>query len=288
MDRRSILERIRKGSLTPDEGERQAEKAGLPSLRQPDPDASLFSPETLSFWSPAMVVAWIVWRSWEAVLFEMQDYNDAREVWQEVKIEHGEVTGWRLGVPARPDMTRINRTYPFTADHSETSSERVSDAVTELMNELRSGRLTATGVEFPRRVPREIEPSEWLQLRHGWSPNDGDTFYFASDARRHVVSVEFRQSQVTAIWPAAGLSGPAIGESRPRQSVVPPPAKRKTLQQKLLEGFFSDSSACPDPTDPDDGKVYGQFVEWLDTRKARTIPSQSTFRRHRQRWSGAK
>lgn len=283
MDRRSILESIQKGSLTPDEGERLAEKAGLPSLRQPDPDASLFSLETLPFWSPAMVVAWIVWRSQEEVLLEMQDYNDVREVWQEVRIGHGKATGWRLGVPPRPDMTRVNRTYPFTVGHSETPSERVSDAVTELINELSLGHLTATGVEFPRRIPREIEPSEWSQLRHGWSPKDGDTFRFATDARRHFVSVELRQSQVAAIWPAAGTSGPAIGESGPRYSVVPPPAKRNTLQQKLLEGFFSDSSACPDPTDPDDGKVYGQFVKWLESRKARTIPSMSTFRRHRRR-----
>lgn len=283
MDRRSILESIRKGSLTPDEGERRAEKTGLPSLRQPDPDASLFSPDALSFWSPAMVVAWIVWRSLDEVLLETQDFNDAREVWQEVKMGHGEITGWRLSVAPRPDMTMVNRTYPFTAGHREAPTERVSDAVDELMNELREGRLTATGVELPRRIPRKIEPHEWLQLRHGWSPSDGDTFYFTSDARRHFVSIELRQSQVTAIWPAAAPSGLAMGENRSRQTAVPPPVKRSTLQQRLLEGFFSDKLACPDPTDPDDGKVYGQFLRWLKTRNARTIPSLSTFRRHRHR-----
>src|SRR5262245_52017627 len=61
-----ILEKVRRGEMTPEQAEAEAQRLGLRKFAGCPPKAQ-FNPMTETWWTFAMVVAWIAWRSDDGV-----------------------------------------------------------------------------------------------------------------------------------------------------------------------------------------------------------------------------
>lgn len=278
MDRPEILARIRSGEISPDQGEELALHNGLAPLRQRDPDPALCDPGLSTTWTPAMCVAWIVWRSLAEVRFELLDFWKDREVWIQSDQREPGKPGWRLEAAPRPRMDAVNRNWPFTPSHSPKSQEAVTAAISALMAKLRNGEVTAQGVEMPGRRPRLIASEEWRRLKHTWRPADGDLFYFTDDFAREVLHVEINRKDVMTAWPPDSAGIDVADQS---DADAPQKEKRRTVQKGLIAKFFNDPTLCPDPNSPDDNALYDKFSKWAEKSGMKTVPTIRTFRRHR-------
>ena len=65
--RDELFEAVRYGRMTPDEAEAEVMRLGIGSLA-PQPNSADLNPMGEVWWTLAMAVAWIAWRSHEEVL----------------------------------------------------------------------------------------------------------------------------------------------------------------------------------------------------------------------------
>src|SRR5262245_44452987 len=76
-----LLDRVRRGVLTPDAAEAEAERLGLGQLAN-TPDPSKFDPMRETWWTLPMTLAWMAWRSpdrvrwfWDAYRLQCLDWH---------------------------------------------------------------------------------------------------------------------------------------------------------------------------------------------------------------------
>jgi hypothetical protein len=81
-DARDILiDRVRRGKLSPDEAEAEAAKQGFGPLATV-PDQLEFDPERMPWWSLPMALAWIAWRNIASVREHCAEYCEKRLLWR--------------------------------------------------------------------------------------------------------------------------------------------------------------------------------------------------------------
>ncbi|MHB2166476.1 hypothetical protein [Alsobacter sp. R-9] len=167
--RDDLIDAVAEGRLSPDEAEAEALRLGLEPLAL-KPDPADYDPMGEPYWTPIMALAWIMWRSPDAVreawpayavrcrtwrLFRLADSSGAdREVWSLephdrptfLTLHLVEVAPRSVGREARPVLVTL------------------SDAHAQLMDRLRLGTLTATGVPLPDGPRQYISQVEWIDL----------------------------------------------------------------------------------------------------------------------------
>jgi hypothetical protein len=168
-DARDILiDRVRRGTLSPDEAETEAAKQGFgPIATVPDPVG--FDPDEMPWWSLPMALAWIAWRNTNSVREHCAEY---RENWS-----HWVPGSWNVPTNDGTEFARIDGYELKSVRHStagrlliveayldsarslpSTRQMTVSKAEKQLFAALAAGRIVAiakdaagNGVEIPQR-----------------------------------------------------------------------------------------------------------------------------------------
>jgi hypothetical protein len=101
-DARDILiDRVRKGTLSPEEAEAEATKQGVGPLATV-PDPLEFDPDEMPWWSLPMALAWIAWRNTNSVREHCAEY---RENWS-----HWVPGSWNVPTNDGTEFARIDGT----------------------------------------------------------------------------------------------------------------------------------------------------------------------------------
>jgi hypothetical protein len=145
-ERFSIIKQAAAGEMTPEEAEAWAESKHQPPLAS-KPDSALFDPMSEPFWSLPMAVAWIMWRTSDAVREYWDDYRCDCYVWKENRGADGHIAkGWhieRLGPSSIPIVRR---------DASKQDPEQVTidanGAIADLWRRQRAGKMIANGISY--------------------------------------------------------------------------------------------------------------------------------------------
>jgi hypothetical protein len=136
--RDTIYERVRAGLLSPEDGDAEAVRNGLEAFQsRPEPDA--FDPMRVSHWTLSMALAWIIWRTPDAVRLHWDEYRvECREwgVWQER-------VGRDLG--PLPPVCHWDLVLRFELE-PERAIRTPNEAEAELRELLQSERLPSDGV----------------------------------------------------------------------------------------------------------------------------------------------
>ena len=150
------------GRMTPQEAEALAADAGLAPLAA-TPESAQFDPMQQPYWTFAMVIAWLVWGTPEAVQEHWSKYRDGCLVWKLFKVpsHSGHV------LEQRPSPTALGFTLNWAHDNVENKGNlrmTLNDARQMLKRALEIGKVTATA--FPEAGTKRalILKSEWQDL----------------------------------------------------------------------------------------------------------------------------
>jgi hypothetical protein len=195
-----LIDRVRRGEITPDEAEEEAAREGLrPLARVP---AAKFYPMVEAFWSLPMAVAWIAWRNVDRV----RDFWDAfrADCWEWVPVE------WRVGVDGPTysgfDLRRRDAVTPLFVETSDILEAdgfmTVKEAKAMLWRLLGEGALQATGIKTESGQSEVIPEHAWVHLdwreRRG---TEGVRLAYTGPGAGGYDNVRVRADAVAKIWP---------------------------------------------------------------------------------------
>ena len=163
------------GLVRPDELEGMAKRWGQPPLQEA-PDSSRFNPLEEAVWTLPMVLAWLVWRTPEAVRDEWDLYRTKCWHWQSfsrrLPVNGGtswrEVHGHELVDRRRASVRELSLAEAFDEANGETEfCMSVKSAREVLWNSLAASVLAANATDADGNVVT-IPPREWayLELAH--------------------------------------------------------------------------------------------------------------------------
>src|SRR6516162_8545233 len=75
-----LIDRVRRGELTPEDAEQEAERHGFGPLATKPPPTE-FDPDKMHWWSLPMAVAWIAWRNSASVREHYAEYAQKCLYW---------------------------------------------------------------------------------------------------------------------------------------------------------------------------------------------------------------
>ena len=210
-DRDRLIDKVLRGAMTPDEAEAEAARLGVGPLSE-EPDPKFFNPLTRTWWSLVMTVAWIAWRSADAVRAAWDEYRG--ECWDWVPRR------WRAGAEGpihdgyqlqqRRRATPLELTIWDAADMKDRKFiygfSKVDAAKRSLWQALGEGLLAATGNNLGSGSQVAIPAQEWAAL--DWYERQGEDPVRVSnsriDARTGYERVHVRSAEIIAIWPPPG------------------------------------------------------------------------------------
>lgn len=205
--RELLIERVREGKLKPADAEGEAKQRGLrPFARQPDPIE--FDPMTQRWWTLPMAIAWIVWRTSDAVREQCDAYRIGCWQWvacrwtrrpemtlyEGFNLEHRPMANWELlardeGYPK--ERTRSILYWPRSPH----------DAKEELWLALSDGMIQSEAADIETRRRVTIPAGDWKNLEI--IPDmAGDVLRKDAHSRAGFTDVEFRSIEVIDAWPA--------------------------------------------------------------------------------------
>jgi hypothetical protein len=186
-ERRTILEQVRRLSLSPSEAERWAEQRKLePFAKRPNIAAN--DPMTELHWTLPMAAAWFLWRSREAVRDHSDEYRRSWTVWRRIPgprksddftCEVQAIGDANLrGIFASPDMLRFPHKRSWDA---ESPRRRIPTPVgsldcsprRRLSGALAAGSLMATGVAAAQSGDRIPLPAEFIRAYYHYLARGG-------------------------------------------------------------------------------------------------------------------
>ncbi|MCB1498536.1 MAG: hypothetical protein KDK07_01905 [Bauldia sp.] len=199
--RQRLLAAVCHGDLTPAAAEVEAERLHLrPLLHQPDPTA--FDPMSQDRWTLPMTIAWIVWRTPEAVRESWDAYIIGYERWREV-FRDGRCVGFEPGPLPNPTwpVLALNENYPRERSREAPWRPRSPhDALEELWKALQQGDIEADAIDLDTKQNVEIQASAWKNLEL--------YFEFGTDvAKEDALSrsgfrdIRFPMCQIIDAWP---------------------------------------------------------------------------------------
>jgi len=168
--RDELFERLKYGELDPEAAEAEARRLGLAPLR-PDVDRSHYDPARENQWTLTMAVAWIAFRTIDAVRDAWDVYR--AECWDWIFRKwrlglDGDVTeGWLLEQrpPATIAVLLIGDSARRDADRDPKFSMTCSEAKGALWDALQTDCFRASGVDHESRERVQILPTTWIDLK---------------------------------------------------------------------------------------------------------------------------
>lgn len=223
-DRRrdELLEELSRGRLEPEAAERIAREEGLEPLRH-IPGPNDFDPENEAWWTLPMVVAWIVWRTFDRVRAQSDPYRAAAPYWAKhtvrdpgnnevisefgYHLEHMD-QAWTLGLLLHEawDICEIQ------VDERETS---VREALVELSLRASAAQVQGVALRQVDNIVAEIPAFEWCYLEVGES-RWRDQLQYRHDKSARYYSIRIRQKEVLQCWPMIEASVQARRDARRR------------------------------------------------------------------------
>ena len=194
---------VQRGEISPADAESEAKRLGLDTLAS-EPDPNDYDPMREPFWTLPMAVAWIAYRTQDAVRNWWEEYRKQFSIWIFRK--------WRVGpdgpvyeghfLEERPRATLV-RLQMLDAKRDDTDLMSGAEAINELWLATQSGSLEATGIdqETGRRVP--IPAEHWHDLT--WFEENG----------RDVIGAEPKRSRNTARYDDVIVPAKAVRERWP-------------------------------------------------------------------------
>lgn len=167
-DARNILiAKVQAGRLTPAEAEAEAARLELGPL-QVRPDPAAYDPTRELWWTLPMAVAWIAYRTTDAIREWWPEYRDRcthflyREAWRS-----SEASGSRLMPYAKASLQtlRLSERLDDRADRDPEFSMTVEDAVAALLSGLRASCFEATGLADGSNDREPIPDTAWRDLQ---------------------------------------------------------------------------------------------------------------------------
>lgn len=254
--------------MSPEEADAEARRLGLEPLSfKPDPADN--DPMREPFWTPVMAIAWVVWRSPDAVRESWPDYAARCRGWRFHRLpggpDGGAVEGFSLEPFAPPSLVTLHLVdvAPYSVGREpRTTLVPLGEARDQFLRALRDGLLTATGIALPSGGQRgEIAQVEWMDLDFVYD-NDEDRFHrkhsFGREAYRHVL---VRREQVVKLWKPRSAPRPLH-----LPPVVPPDGPGfMTVFHALL---WIATAGGAESFDPDDAARWQEAFEALLPRLA--------------------
>jgi len=194
ISRDEVIERVRRGQMTPDQAEVWAADQGTQPFAEPR-TLQHFDPFQEVYWSLPMVAAWIIWRLPKAVLEVVPRKGTRCKIWEKESETSFVLVGpndWPLGCVYRKAIEN---------DASEENT-RVTGAVEarqELRMRLQGGDLRASG-KNNKGQRTEIPPFEWQDISlDNWDKDANSVF---SEGAGHLLysTVTVRRDDAAANW----------------------------------------------------------------------------------------
>jgi hypothetical protein len=201
-DRVEVVMRARRGEMSPEQAEAWARHNGQPPFAS-SPDLALFEPMTEPFWTLSMTVAWIMWRTPEAVRENWNAYRTECSVWHRHSASFADgrrELGWMID--RRDTVSLFDTLNEGARKHPDPLMVASPTACRgELWLRLRAGELVATGLPHGRS-PRVVIPNhDWIDLNH-FEPDCGgpDAIGVYREQQPRYYDVQVPSTEVMARW----------------------------------------------------------------------------------------
>lgn len=296
---RDLFERIRRGGISPEEGEAKALARGGSLNPLPDLD-----PTQEWHWKLITTIAWIAWRNPEHVRWLWGPFRQRAQYWsrrlESIQRANGcniQFDGWVLKPvePPEPSM-RLLVVSAIGEDIGTQLPKADTDAAErQLSIALKAGQLPATGRDILTDQRRLIEPIEFidLELADGRGAYEGEVllqsfhnaeFYAYRDV---VVNVE----DVLRLWPSGNMPLPAVVEDIQNSQKFPLSEKANPARTGAHKTPSDRKIAAAIAAEEDAGGTIeslrpGERNKRLSDRmklmrmKESEIPSERSFRRY--------
>ncbi|MER9528550.1 hypothetical protein NKI89_01880 [Mesorhizobium sp. M0309] len=203
-----IIGKAQRGTWTPRRAEAVANRLGVGPLAR-TPSTLMYDPLTEAFWTMPMAVAWIAWRTSDAVRDAWNSYRENCWDWHFRRSRLGFDGPIEEGyfLEARPRISMqhlvLADTYDrATGEQPETRQMSPAEAEAALVMALQIGCFSATGVTAPDETRVAIPMVEWIDLKC-FSEKDRD-YYSANALRQGSVgrydNVMVDSRAITKLW----------------------------------------------------------------------------------------
>nr|WP_041757222.1 hypothetical protein [Bradyrhizobium sp. ORS 278] len=168
-----ILDRLRRGEITPEIAEQEAQSLGLEPF-ETKPDPCEFDPDSMHWWSVPMALAWIAWRNTASVREHCAEYREARLIFVSVAMnipinggtEFQRVDGHELKPLGPSTIARLSldETYlQSTKNLPLTTRMTIARAEKQLIAHLAAGSIVAIAKDASG-LPVDVPGREWPYL----------------------------------------------------------------------------------------------------------------------------
>jgi hypothetical protein len=205
-----LIDRVRRGEMTPDQAEDEAARAGFgPLATQPEPVE--FDPAQMAWWSFPMALAWIAWRTNQSVQEHCAEYREKCLHWVPGSwnvptndgTEFQRIDGYELKPLRRSTTVRlaIVESYLRSTDTVPVSSQMtISKAEGELLGALAAGHLVAVAKDCNGKVV-DIPQREWPYL-HLFEEQEQDVLkHDPLDREAAFTDVKLKRDDLKKLWP---------------------------------------------------------------------------------------
>jgi len=215
ISRDDLISKVRLGELTPADAESEARRLGLDPLAS-EPDPNKFDSMREAFWTLPMAVAWIAYRSPDAVRNWWQDYRKEFLVWN--------FREWRVGpdgpvneghfLESRPAATLSLLQMADAMRNNTDGLMSAQEAIEALWLAMQRGAFEATGVDEQagRRVP--ISREQWVDLT--CFEERGRDVVGAAPNRGHINTryrdIALPAEAIRSLWPSRPKLAPILPE----------------------------------------------------------------------------
>lgn len=210
-----VLGLAQDGIVAPDEAEAMAKQWGLPPFQE-SPNAARLDPLTQANWTLPMALAWLAWRTPEAVRNEWDDYR--RECWRwrgfhrRLPIDGGkswrEVHGFELVQLGDPTARELSLTEALDIGWDNAILHMSVKAAREaLWNALANGILVGTAADETGNVV-SIPPREWAYLELAYSLDSPDYLRRPQSLQPVYRNLIFSSKDVMRLWKPMRMATP--------------------------------------------------------------------------------
>jgi hypothetical protein len=211
-----LIDRVRRGELTPEDAEQEAERHGFGPLAT-KPPLTEFDPDKMHWWSLPMAVAWIAWRNSAIVRDHCAEFAKQCLYWTSqswnVPINNGtefaRIEGHELKELGRPTVCRLALAEALPPIMT------VAEAEKQLFAELAAGRIIAIAKDATGNVV-EIPQREWPYLQR-YEEGQADVLkYAALDSRAAFSEIKLERESLEQVWPQS-----LVNANEPRLPILP-------------------------------------------------------------------
>ncbi len=204
--RQRLLIEVRRGALTPAGAEAEAARLGIrPLLDRPDP--AVFDPMREDRWTLTMTIAWIVWRTPDAVRENWHAYVIGCEQWRGV-FKSGVCVGFEPGPVPRPTLSLLALKEDYPRERTREAPWRPRsphDALEELWKALEQGDIEADAIDNDTGKRIDIPALAWKSLDL-YPELECDIVRESPLSRSGYEDIRFPVRQIVDAWPDRVLS----------------------------------------------------------------------------------